>query len=86
VGNGIRGEIISKTFKGLYACTFCYTPAMTACRTPYYGVLFRASALIIDLTMGLGSRNRNDFNGLVVVEVLKKHYTPTTHRKVFHGV
>ena len=40
----------------------------------------------MDLTMGSGSRNRNDFNGLVVVEVQKKHYTPTTHRKVFHGV
>ena len=39
----------------------------------------------MDLTMGPGSRNRNDFNGLVVV-VLKKNYTPTTHRKVFHGV
>ena len=66
--------------------TFRYTPALTAFRAPYYGVLFRTSALIMDLTMGLGSRNRNDFNGLVVVEVLKKHYTPTTHRKVFHGV
>ena len=40
----------------------------------------------MDLTMGPGSRNRNDFNGLVVMEVLKKHYTPTTHRKVFYGV
>ncbi len=40
----------------------------------------------MDLTMGLGSRNRNDFNRLVVVEALKKHYTPTTHRRVFHGV
>jgi hypothetical protein len=40
----------------------------------------------MDLTMGSAGRNRNDFNGLVVVEVLKKHYTPTTHRKVFHGV
>jgi len=40
----------------------------------------------MDLTMGPRSRNRNDFNGLMVVEVQKKHYTPTTHRKVFHGV
>jgi len=40
----------------------------------------------MDLTMGSGSRNCNDFNGLVVVEVPKKHYTPTTHRKVFYGV
>ena len=40
----------------------------------------------MDLTMGPCGRNCNDFNRLVVVEVLKKHYTPTTHRKVFHGV
>ena len=40
----------------------------------------------MDLTMSPRSGNRNDFNGLVVVEVLKKHYTPTTHHKVFHGV
>ena len=40
----------------------------------------------MDLTMGPISRNRIDFNRLVVVDVLKKHYTPTTHRKVFHGV
>ena len=40
----------------------------------------------MDLTMSPSSRNRNDFNGLVVVEVMKKHYTPTTHRKVFYGV
>ena len=45
-----------------------------------------ASALIMDLTMGPGSGNRHDFNRLVVVEVQKKHYTPTTHRGVFHGV
>jgi hypothetical protein len=37
----------------------------------------------MDLTMGLGSRNRSNFNGLVVVEVLEKHYIPTTHRGVF---
>jgi hypothetical protein len=40
----------------------------------------------MDLTMGSRSGNRHDFNGLMVEEVLKKHYTPTTHRKVFHGV
>ena len=36
--------------------------------------------------MGHGNRNHNDFNGLMVVEVQKKHFTPTTHHKVFHGV
>ncbi len=30
----------------------------------------------MDLTLGPGSRNRNYFNRLVVVEVLNKHYTP----------
>ncbi|SMC34775.1 hypothetical protein SAMN06296008_1031 [Polynucleobacter kasalickyi] len=30
----------------------------------------------MDLTMGLISRNRNDFSALVVLEVLEKHYTP----------
>jgi hypothetical protein len=40
----------------------------------------------MDLTIGSDSENRNDFNWLVVVEVLEKHYTPTTHLGVFHGV
>jgi hypothetical protein len=69
-----------------FAYTFAYTPALTTLRAPVYIALPWVSALIMDLTMGLGSRNRNDFNRLVVVEALKKHYTPTTHRRVFHGV
>jgi len=28
-----------------FACTFTYTPVMTAYSAPYYGVLFRTSAL-----------------------------------------